>query len=258
MKLAARLVLIPALFLAAVIASSEAIIYPAVIRPGGSCSSSDLDAVVSDITADVQQLLSSESPCGVGWRLAVSLDMGDPSQQCPSPWVESVTPNRSCFSESCVGITFPVSGQIYSQVCGRAVGYGVGLPDAFLTGSGGNINAYLDGVSVTHGLLRQHIWSFANGHGAPFHRCPCNNPDRNVAPLPPAFVGDNYFCDGNYNGALWDGMDCTSPCCTFNSPPWFNVTLPTSTADGIEVRICSDEGFTDEATYIRLLEFYVK
>ena len=23
--------------------------------------------------------------CGVGWRLAVSLDMGDPSQQCPSP-----------------------------------------------------------------------------------------------------------------------------------------------------------------------------
>ena len=38
----------------------------------------------------VNDLTSATSchPCGVGSRLAVSLDMGDPSQQCPSLWIE--------------------------------------------------------------------------------------------------------------------------------------------------------------------------
>ena len=40
---------------------------------------------------------------------------------------------------------------------------------------------------------------------------------------------------------LWDGQGCgsTSSCCTFNSPPWFNVTIPFPTTDNMEVRICS-------------------
>ena len=123
-------------------------------------------------------------------------------------------------------------------------------------------DAYLDGVSVTRGTPRQHIWSFGAGHnrfGAGPFRCPCDNPnDREFPPLPPSFVGDNYFCDGEYNGALWDGMDCTTSCCTFNSPPWFSVTLPTPTSDDIEVRICSDEYTTNEPIRIRVLEFYVQ
>ena len=90
----------------------------------------------------------------------------------------------------------------------------------------------------------------------------CANENRTVAPLPPAFVGGNYFCKGDYDGALWDGMDCTSPCCTFNSPPWFSVTLPTCTSDDIEVRICSDQTFgtgrRTEATYLHVLEIYVQ
>ena len=215
----------------------------------------------------VNNLTSTTScrPCGVGSRLAVSLDMGDTSQQCPSPWIEGSSPNRSCFAQNydnCIGVRFPVSGGAYSRVCGRAIGYGTATPDAFFNGYGlndGSINAaYLDGISVTHGLPRQHIWSFANGVLGTRHRCPCDNADRRFAPLPPAFVGNNYFCDGDYDGALWDGMDCTSPCCTFNSPPWFNVTLPTSTTDDIEVRICSDQNVVNEATFLRLMEFYVQ
>ena len=191
--------------------------------------------------------------------------MGDPSQQCPSPWSEASSPNRSCFAQvrdNCVGLRFPVSGGAYSRVCGRAIGYGKDTLDAFYNGFGrndGSINAaYLDGISVTHGLPRQHIWSFASSIHNSIPRCPCDNPDRLYAPLPPAFVGDNYFCDGSNNGALWDAMDCTSPCCTFNSPPWFNVTLPTSTTDDIEVRICSDQPLVNEATFLRLVEFYVQ
>ena len=201
---------------------------------------------------------------GVGWRSAVSLDMGDPLQQCPSPWIESATPNRSChaqYNDNCIGVSFPVSGVTYSRVHGRAVGYGSGTPDAFYNRFGENNGridgAYLDGVSITHGLPRQYIWSFGNGHGGT-HRCPCGNPDRIFAPLPPAFVGGNYFCDGDYDGALWDGMDCTSTCCTFNSPPWFNVTLPVPTSDDIEVRICSDQTLGEERTHLRLLKLYVQ
>ena len=36
---------------------------------------------------------------------------------------------------------------------------------------------------------------------------------------------------------LWDGQGCgpTSSCCTFNSPPWFNVQLSSPTTDDIEM-----------------------
>ena len=203
-----------------------------------------------------QQLITT---CGgLGWTPVASLNMENSSQQCPPPWAENNTPARSCFApqirDGCEGVIFPISGMTYSRVCGRSVGYTGSSPDGFVNVFGQNAgiidDAYLDGVSVTRGTPRQHIWSFGAGHnrfGAGPFRCPCDNPnDREFAPLPPSFVGDNYFCDGEYNGALWDGMDCTTSCCTFNSPPWFSVTLPTPTSDDIEVRICSDEYTTNE------------
>ncbi len=120
---------------------------------------------------------------------------------------------------------------------------------------------YLDGVSLTHGTPRQHIYSFVAGHGAEFGaenvRCPCDNPNHMNAPLPD-FVGQNYFCDGNYNGALWDGMDCTTACCTFNSPPYFSATLPAPTSDSLEVRICADQGRGDEAVNLEVFQLYVQ
>ena len=59
---------------------------------------------------------------------------------------------------------------------------------------------------------------------------------------------------------LWDGEGCgsNSSCCTFNSPPWFNVQLSSPTTDDIEVRICGDQGIGDEDTPIQLMELYVK
>ena len=117
---------------------------------------------------------------------------------------------------------------------------------------------YVDGVSVTHGSPRQHVWSFAAGLGGPF-RCPCDNQDCSFAPLPPSFVGNNYFCIGNNNnGTLWDAMDCTTNCCTFNNPPWFSVTLPAPTSNDIEVRICSDQLLDDERVQLNFLQLYVQ
>ena len=58
----------------------------------------------------------------------------------------------------------------------------------------------------------------------------------------------------------WDGQGCgpTSSCRTFNSPPWFNVTLPSFTTDDIEVRICNTEGINSDDTPIQVVELYVK
>jgi len=90
----------------------------------------------------------------------------------------------------------------------------------------------------------------------------------------PSFVGQNYFCESGLTQVgslrhgyfwpdgdpLWDGRGCgpTSSCCTFNSPPWFNVTLPSPTTDNIEVRICSNEGSQSDDSPIQLIELYVK
>ena len=91
--------------------------------------------------------------------------------------------------------------------------------------------------------------------------------------LPNSFIGQNYFCESGltaWNGTngvffpdcdpLWDGQGCgpTSSCCTFNSPPWFNVTLHSPTTDNIEVRICNRGSIQTSDTLIQLVELYVK
>ena len=88
--------------------------------------------------------------------------------------------------------------------------------------------------------------------------CPYDNPDRGHAPLPPSFVGDNYFCDENDNGALWDAMDCVYSSCIFISPAYFTVTLPTPTSDAIEARVCRSNTASHEDTYITILQIFVK
>ena len=73
-------------------------------------------------------------------------------------------------------------------------------------------NPYVDGVSVTHGMPRAHIWTFsAGGSDATVldyvSNCPCANPAATVIATPaPSFVGDNYFCEsGNSGGSSAGG-----------------------------------------------------
>ena len=220
-----------------------------------------------------------------GWRRVAYLNMSDPSQQCPSVWQEITTPHRVCgrrsTSPSCEGLTYSTGSEQYDQVCGRIIGYQISTPDAF-NGAGASIDTYyLDGVSVTYDSPRQHIWSFVGGVDERGYIgftsytaaiCPCVTGSTSGSRIP-SFVGQNYFCESGItewddrtfvffpNGDhLWDGQGCgpTSSCCTFNSPPWFNVTLSSPTTDDIEVRICGDEGNQNEDTPIQLMELYVK
>ena len=243
------------------------------------------NATQSLLRESVVPQLSTHSSysCGgsTGWRRVAYLNMSEPSQQCPSVWQEITTPHRVCgrrsTTGSCEGLNYTTGSGQYDQVCGRMIGYQIGHPESFVHSSGRSINTnYVDGISVTHGSPRQHIWTFAAGiedqQGAYTGTCPCvtgSTIGRNI----PSFVGQNYFCESGLtqypgiNGPfysnsdpLWDGQGCgpTSSCCTFNSPPWFNVQLSSPTTDDIEVRICSNHGIAAEDTPIQLMELYVK
>ena len=57
---------------------------------------------------------------------------------------------------------------------------------------------YVDGVSLTYGSPRQHIWTFANaideaGAYRNTSRCTCTDSSRPNPP--PSFVGNDYFCE---------------------------------------------------------------
>ena len=105
--------------------------------------------------------------CGEGiWYRVAYLNMADSSQQCPSAWREYNTNQfRACGRPVSSGASrpsqiFPISRQ-YSKVCGRVIGIQVASPDAFYHGRRSHINeGYMDGVSITRGSPRHHIWSY--------------------------------------------------------------------------------------------------
>ena len=171
---------------------------------------------------------------------------------------------------------FTLTGNEYSQVCGRIIGYQYGNPHGFYPyhSFGYSIDTYyIDGLSVTHGQSpRKHIWTFAAGYSEhdDLGSCPCGSPTRQGT-IPP-YIGNNYFCETGtispasfntlyQNDPLWDGEGCGSghSCeCTLNSPPWFTTQLVDSTTDDIEVRSCSYEGTGGKNVGIELIELYVK
>ena len=247
------------------------------------------------IKQDIDMLLNSSivlqgyGACGcggLGWRRAAYLNMSDPTQTCPPAWELITTPRRSCArpsnatSRSCYSAMIPTQSIQYSQVCGRIIGYQVGQPQAFVLENRNQPQPidgpYVDGVSLTYGSPRQHIWTFAASLDEvnTFNndsRCPCIDlPRPNTVPL---FVDNNYFCETGVppsqgyantffaDDPLWDGQGCgpTSTCeCTLNNPPWFCKQLPQSTNADLEVRLCSLDRASIENTPIELIEIYTK
>ena len=227
--------------------------------------------------------LPSETCGGPGWRRIAFLNMTNPNQTCPQGLSPTDFSIRSCKREQssgsgCSSTTFSVGGLQYSQVCGRATAYRWGTHRGFYSHHQfreGIDSYYVDGLSLTHGSPRTHIWTFASGvfsgtapdSEAPIARCPCDpgNPYGS-----PSFVGNNYFCDSITtediwrnqfrlypNNAIWDGEDVLNTCYGLNNPPWFNRTLSAPTSDDIEFRVCFEEGDHRTSIGIVLLELYV-
>ena len=221
-----------------------------------------------------------EELCGLGggWTRLAYLDMTDASQNCPSEFLlYTASGRRTCgknsmWGSSCEPKIFSSRGISYTHVCGKAIAYQFGTPDGATNSiHNHNIDAvYMDGLSITHGSPRQHIWSLMIGVHA-HKNYPDNCPCAGGLPLP-AFVGNDYFCEsGNPtdswavqfypNDPLWDGQGCDAAeatCCTEPGLPWFNKTLSASTTDYIEMRICTDEGTSNEDIKLESYEIYIK
>ena len=226
--------------------------------------------------------MNSSSCCGVtgDWMRVAYLNMTNPSHRCPRGFTLYTSPRRCGLNipyngGGCSQITYRTYSSQYQRVCGRITAYQKGTTDAFYNflQNSSITSYYVDGVSITHGSLKHHIWTFAAASDqmrADQWRCPCSRCDRNFTGRVPSFVGNDYFCDSGtllfaapiytytFN-PIWDGTGCarTSTCCKFNSPPWFCKKLPQPTTDDIEVRVCRDQRGTDEDIHVSLIEIYI-
>ena len=132
-------------------------------------------------------------------------------------------------------------------------------------------NRYVDGVSITVGNPRKHVWTYAAGVSddvGGIYSCPCA---RSQGLAPPSFVGEHYYCEsGNTGGVqleryytedpLWDGTGCldNNNCCTDANQPWFFRQLVTNRQDDIEARLCTNQVFADEAILVEQIQLYVQ
>ena len=227
--------------------------------------------------------------CGTegGWTRLAYLDMSDSTENCPTGFkLYDSNGVRACGRAtssvgSCQSVQFPSNGIRYSQVCGRVVGYQYASTDAvqyYISTAHNNINSYYtDGVSITRGSPRKHIWTLMAGlidaslnQGA---NCPCSQGSVQNTTLQ-SFIGNDYFCesgnpstDGTWQAILytqdplWDGKGCGSlegNCCSAPGLPWFNKVLNSTTTDYIELRVCGDESTANEDVPVSFYEIYVK
>jgi len=207
---------------------------------------------------------------GQGWIQVYKLQPG----ACPSGWTYDPEPGGCMNGDSLdcgwkgnsLGLIVqpPVP---YREVRGHVQGAQYHSTDAFAADLGNTVDdPYVDGVSITHGDPRQHLWTFASGlykHEDSPGSCPgCVL----YAEQPPAFVGASWTCDsGNpdksydpvwYKDPLWDSDSAGPGCAPPAEPGWFQVTLDDSTSDFIEVRLLFDG--CDENIAVTELELYVR
>ncbi len=218
------------------------------------------------------------------WIRVGYLDMQDSSHRCPTGFRQLNGPRRCGLSigryssyPGCSMISYPTYGTKYERVCGRITAYQKGTTDAFYNHYSHNSSissTYVDGVSVTYGTNKHHIWTFASaldGMRADQWRCPCSRCGQSFTGRIPSYVGNDYFCDSGtflfpnpslayIANPMWDGSGCdpTSTCCDFNSPPWFCKKLPQATTDDILVRVCRDENSSDEDIQISFIEINIQ
>ena len=220
------------------------------------------------LSAAVTDLQSRQVKCGIystNWRRVAHIDMTDPTTQCPSGLREvsnTTTKQRACgrsVNSGCSSLVFPTSGN-YTHVCGRVRGYQFGHIEAFMI-SGGSIDThYAEGVLITNGSPRRHLWTYAVGKSETnVWGCPCSTGGSYSRQNFPAFVESDYYCESGFvntsedriawEDPLWDGAGCVYPgntCCQRYG--WFHKQVQ-QTSDSIEVRWCAavnnEDAFTD-------------
>ena len=223
-----------------------------------------------------------------GWiRIAdIETSRGD---TCPNGWTRYKSYCTRGSAAGCYSAHFLTNSTRYNKVCGKVMGYQKGTMDCFFPSAYayGKANyyrptissrsldgVYVDGISITTGSPRKHVWTYAVGlsddYNYPQLNCPCA---KYPGPDPPPYVGTHFYCEsgntGTYHGKehvlhnndpLWDGAGCRTEnnCCYDAGMPWFFRQFPTTTVGDIEVRICSDQEFNNEAVVVEEIQLYVQ
>ena len=132
-------------------------------------------------------------------------------------------------------------------------------------------NYYVEGISITLGNPRKHVRTYAVGladdDSQRAHTCPSG---ADPGPAPPSFVGDHCYCESGNTGdnslhihytndPLWVGSGCpeNNNCCANLNQPWFFREMVTKVEDDIEVRLCTNQVFSDEAVLVEQIQLYV-
>ena len=192
-------------------------------------------------------------PCSPsqGWTLVgtITSDSG-----CPA----GLAPLTACDKElcgktgiGCSSVTFPTNGVSYSKVSGLVYGYQQNSHDAFFGAALRTIDQpYIDGVSITHGSPRQHIWTLAATTSLAF----CPRATGSSVTVPP-YVGTDYFCDvsSSCTDRLWDGAGSLAG----DEANCFYKVLPQPTTDDIEFRVCTKQNSAIEDVYIEYVKIYI-
>ena len=239
------------------------------LNSSNTCSINDASAGVMDFP--VCNFCQSEM--NSTWIRVTELNMSDPSSQCPPNFtLNSNNGVRTCMammpSASCTSVFFSMHNVTYSKVFGKIRAYQYGVTNSFKPFNRGNgtiDEPYVDGVSVTYGQPRQHIWTFAADLRKNDSFCPCSS--RQDTSVVPEYVGEDYFCDTGEarkdtlaaDSPLWDGTGCglDYSCCSYNNPPWFYKQLPAPTSEPIELRVCLDQSTSNENIALEAINIYV-
>ena len=239
---------------------------------------------INDTDNIIKVYCDMELTCGGitgGWMRIANIDttQGD---ACPSGWSKITQPRPLCRGSSdaagCYSAYFSNNKAEYNSICGKLRGYQKGTPAAFLADFAPSHSidaAYLDGVSITVGSPRKHVWSYAVGFSklydhSPYQiNCPCAGVNPGVNP--PVYVGDHYHCESGSTGyssvsafhgsdPLWDGRGCPAGdnCCSALGAPWFYRQFTEPEGGAVEVRICRDEPYSNEATLLEQVQLYIQ
>ena len=145
-------------------------------------------------------------------------------------------------------------GRIYGRLLGSPNAF---QPQSFVRPVNATVEQnYVDGISITHGHPRNHIWTLATSVSfiSPFNCFSHCNQNK------PAFVEENFSCELHQNCGfddvchahnLWSGEQCVGPSIFYRQ-------LPYPTTDDIEMRVCRDEDGGNEDILITLVEIYVQ
>ena len=207
-----------------------------------------------------------------GWMQVVDVDMNR-DDDCPGTWYKFSDSRKSLcygYAAGCSSAYFSVKGYSYEVICGQAKAYQKGTTEAFLNNAVSLDAAYVDGISITVGSPRKHVWTYAVGLSDNHTFC-CNCPCAvHPGPPPPAYVKNHYYCEsgdtGSFNAttlylddSLWDGSNCTTHngCCDQTGMPWFHRNLIMHVAEDFEVRICKNTDYNDEDIAVEKLDIFV-